>query len=38
MNIGIDEFGASGPGKEVFSYFKMTKEDILKEIHDYLGR
>ena len=38
MNIGIEEFGASGPGKEVFSYFKMTKEDILKEIHDYLGR
>lgn len=38
MNIGIDEFGASGPGKEVFNYFKMTKEDILKEIHDYLGR
>ena len=38
MNIGIDEFGASGPGKEVFNYFKMTKEDILKEIHDYLGK
>lgn len=38
MNIGIDEFGASGPGKEVFNYFKMTKEGILKEIYDYLEK
>ena len=38
MNIGIDEFGTSGPGEEVFQYFKLNKEEVVKEIHHYLGR
>lgn len=38
MTIGIDEFGASGPGDEVFQYFKLNKEEVVKEIHHYLGR
>ena len=32
--IGIDEFGASGPGPEVFDYFGITAEKIAKELKE----
>ncbi|MDO5713760.1 MAG: transketolase [Tissierellia bacterium] len=35
-SIGIDEFGASGPGDEVYQSFGITKERIVKEALEIL--
>lgn len=35
-NIGIDEFGASGPGDEVYRAFHITSERIVKEMKEIL--
>ncbi|MCD1146789.1 transketolase [Peptoniphilus sp. KCTC 25270] len=34
--IGIDEFGACGPGSEVFDHFGLTVEKIKKHVKDYI--
>lgn len=35
MAIGIDEFGASGPGDQVFTLYGLTKEKVLKQIKNW---
>ena len=30
--LSIDEFGASGPGNEIFNYFGITAENIKKTL------
>ena len=36
LNIGINEFGASAPGKDVALHLGFVKEKIIKKIEDYL--
>jgi len=38
VSIGIDTYGASGPGKEVLKHFGMTKEHVAAEALRLLGR
>lgn len=38
LAIGIDEFGASGPGNKVFEHYGLTKEQVLKQIQDWNDR
>merc|ERR1712065_2335 len=28
-SVGINQFGASGPGKQVFAHFGLTKENVV---------
>jgi len=37
LNIGINEFGASAPGKDVASHLGFVKEKIISAIEDYLN-
>ena len=37
LNIGINEFGASAPGKDVALHLGFVKEKIIKKIEDYLN-
>ena len=37
LNIGIDEFGASAPGKDVAKHLGFVKEKITSLIEDYLN-
>jgi len=37
LNIGIDEFGASAPGKDVALHLGFVKEKIIQRIEDYLN-
>ena len=37
LNIGINEFGASAPGKDVASHLGFVKEKIISTIEDYLN-
>ena len=37
LNIGINEFGASAPGKDVASHLGFIKEKIISAIEDYLN-
>ena len=37
LNIGINEFGASAPGKDVASHLGFVKEKIITAIKDYLN-
>ena len=32
LNFGINDFGKSAPYKEIYDYFKLTPEEIVKEI------
>ena len=32
--ISIDEFGASGPGSEIFNYFGITAENVKKALNE----
>jgi transketolase len=34
--IGIDSFGASGKGNEVYEHFGITVENIIKSVKKYL--
>ena len=36
LNIGINEFGASAPGKDVALHLGFVKEKIIKKIENYL--
>jgi transketolase len=38
VSVGIDTYGASGPGKEVLKHFGMTKEHVAAEALRLLGR
>jgi transketolase len=37
-NVGLDRFGASGPGAKVLAYFGFTKEHVTAEALRLLGR
>ena len=37
LNIGINEFGASAPGKDVAKHLGFVKEKITSLIQDYLN-
>ena len=37
LNIGINEFGASAPGKDVATHLGFVKEKIISAIEDYLN-
>ena len=37
LNIGINEFGASAPGKDVAKHLGFVKEKITSLIEDYLN-
>ena len=37
LNIGINEFGASAPGKDVALHLGFVKEKIIQKIEDYLN-
>ncbi|MDJ0977421.1 MAG: transketolase [Erythrobacter sp.] len=37
LNIGIDRFGASAPGKDLFSHFGFTPEAIVSQIQNKLN-
>ena len=36
LNFGIDDFGKSGPFKEIFNYFKLSSESIVNKIKSKL--
>lgn len=36
--VGIDTFGASGPGGEVYSHFKVTAERVVETVRALIGR
>ena len=36
--IGIDEFGASGPAKELFNYYGFTVENVVKSAEEMLSK
>ncbi len=36
LNIGLDQFGASAPGKDVMAHFGFTAEAIIPQIHEHL--
>ena len=36
LNFGIDDFGKSAPYKEIYDYFKLNSESIIKEIKERL--
>ncbi|MBA3378609.1 MAG: transketolase [Chloroflexia bacterium] len=38
VSVGIDTYGASGPGKEVLKHFGMTKEHVAAVVLRLLGR
>ncbi|MBA3275901.1 MAG: transketolase, partial [Chloroflexia bacterium] len=38
VSVGIDTYGASGPGKEVLKHFGLTKEHVAAEALRLLGR
>ncbi|MDY6065001.1 MAG: transketolase [Finegoldia sp.] len=38
LNIGIDSFGMSAPGKVLMDYFGFTSEKIAQNIEDYLNK
>ena len=35
--IGMDGFGASGPGNELYKYFGITKEEVIDSVKDCLN-
>ncbi len=37
VSIGVDRFGASAPGPELFSHFDLTVESIVRRARDILG-
>ncbi|MGB7417660.1 MAG: transketolase [Erythrobacter sp.] len=36
LNVGLDQFGASAPGKDVMAHFGFTAEAIIPQIHEHL--
>ena len=36
LNFGIDNFGKSAPYKEIFNYFELNEEKIVKKIKEQL--
>ena len=36
--LGVDSFGESGPGKELFAHFKITEEDLIKNCLKILNK
>ena len=36
--IGIDRFGESAPGGELFKYFGFTPENVVKAVNAVIGR
>ena len=36
LNLGLDQFGESGPYKEVYDHFNLTEEKITNIIQDKL--
>ena len=36
LNFGINDFGKSAPYKEIYKHFKLSTEDIIKEIRKKL--
>ena len=36
LNFGVNNFGKSAPYKDVFKYFKLDEENIIKKIKDNL--
>ena len=38
LNIGIDTFGKSAPGQQLFEHFGLTADQILKTIQKWMGQ
>ena len=36
LNFGIDDFGKSAPYKEIYNYFEINSENIIKKIKEKL--
>ena len=36
LNFGIDDFGKSAPYKEIYNYFELSLESIVKKIRQKL--
>ena len=36
LNFGINDFGKSAPYKEIYNYFKLDSENIIKRIKSKL--
>ena len=36
--LGVDSFGESGPGKDLFEHFKITEEDLIKNCLKILNK